>query len=365
MFKIYPCNILLITISFHRQSSAILWLYYSIFVSTKLIILIQPPIDIESLWSLSNEEFLPTCKKVFQWQVQHNPVYQKWVQLMKHQEHLTNEVNQIPFLPISFFKTYDVFVGDQPTTLFESSGTTQDVVSKHWVNNTAIYEASFLKCFQLFYGAPADYCVIGLLPSYLERNHSSLVYMVNELIKKSNHPDSDFYLDDFTSLDKVLKKLENQKQKVWLIGVSFALIDFSAVFPQQLNNTIVVETGCMKGRKQELTKMELHTLLATQLGTQKIHSEYGMTELLSQAYSKGDGIFICPPWMKVLVSDEDDPTLLKSIGRGVLHIIDLANLYSCSFIATQDLGEINEYCSFQVLGRVDASDRRGCSLLVV
>jgi hypothetical protein len=284
---------------------------------------------------------------------------------MVKDEKMPMEMNQIPFLPISFFKTHDVFIGDQPSTLFESSGTTMDVVSKHWVCNTGIYEESFLKCFQLFYGAPTDYCVIGLLPSYLERNHSSLVYMVDDLIKKSNHPDSGFYLDDFASLDKVLKKLALQKQKVWLIGVSFALIDFSAAFPQQLNNTIIIETGGMKGRKQELTKMELHTLLAKQFGVQKIHAEYGMTELLSQAYSHGDGVFTCPPWMKVLVSDEDDPTLLKSIGRGVLHIIDLANIYSCSFIATQDLGEINEDGSFQVLGRLDASDRRGCSLLVV
>jgi hypothetical protein len=284
---------------------------------------------------------------------------------MAKDEKMPKEMNQIPFLPISFFKTHDVFIGDQPSTLFESSGTTMDVVSKHWVSNTDIYEESFLKCFQLFYGEPNDYCVIGLLPSYLERNHSSLVYMVDDLIKKSNHPDSGFYLDDFASLDKVLKKLALQKQKVWLIGVSFALIDFSTAFPQQLNNTIIIETGGMKGRKQELTKTELHTLLAKQLGTQKIHSEYGMTELLSQAYSLGDGVFTCPPWMKVLVSDDDDPTLLKSFGRGVLHIIDLANIYSCSFIATQDLGEINEDGSFQVLGRVDASDRRGCSLMVV
>jgi hypothetical protein len=284
---------------------------------------------------------------------------------MVKDEKMPKEMNQIPFLPISFFKTHDVFIGDQPSTLFESSGTTMDVVSKHWVSNTGIYEESFLKCFKLFYGAPTDYCVIGLLPSYLERNHSSLVHMVDDLIKKSNHPDSGFYLDDFASLDKVLKKLALQKQQVWLIGVSFALIDFSAAFPQQLNNTIIIETGGMKGRKQELTKMELHTLLAKQFGVQKIHAEYGMTELLSQAYSHGDGVFTCPPWMKVLVSDEDDPTLLKSIGRGVLHIIDLANIYSCSFIATQDLGEINEDGSFQVLGRVDASDRRGCSLMVV
>jgi len=327
--------------------------------------LIQPPIDIESLWRLPSDQFLPTCKKVFDWQVQNNPVYQQWVNLIAKDAKAPAEMNQIPFLPISFFKSHAVFVGDQPATLFESSGTTQDVVSKHWVADTTIYKQSFLQCFQLFYGAPADYCVLGLLPSYLERNHSSLVYMVNELINTSNHPDSGFYLDDFASLDSVLKKLELQKQKVWLIGVSFALIDFSSAFPQQLNNTMVIETGGMKGRKQELTKLELHTVLNTQLGTQKIHSEYGMTELLSQAYSYGDGVFTCPPWMKVLVSDEDDPSLLKSRGRGVLHIIDLANIYSCSFIATQDLGEINEDGSFQVLGRVDASDRRGCSLMVV
>ena len=327
--------------------------------------MIQPPIDIESLWRLPSDQFLPTCKKVFDWQVQNNPVYQQWVNLIAKDAKAPAEMNQIPFLPISFFKSHAVFVGDQPATLFESSGTTQDVVSKHWVADTTIYKQSFLQCFQLFYGAPADYCVLGLLPSYLERNHSSLVYMVNELINTSNHPDSGFYLDDFASLDSVLKKLELQKQKVWLIGVSFALIDFSSAFPQQLNNTMVIETGGMKGRKQELTKLELHTVLTTQLGTQKIHSEYGMTELLSQAYSYGDGVFTCPPWMKVLVSDDDDPTILKSRGRGVLHIIDLANIYSCSFIATQDLGEINEDGSFQVLGRVDASDRRGCSLMVV
>ena len=189
--------------------------------------------------------------------------------------------------------------------------------------------------------------------------------MVDQLIQKSNHPNSGFYLDDFDSLDKVLKNMEQQKQKVWLIGVSFALIDFVAGYPQKLNHTIVVETGGMKGRKVELTKMELHDILGKGFGVDKIHSEYGMTELLSQAYSHGNGLFSCPPWMKVLVSDEDDPTDLKPEGRGILHIIDLANLYSCSFIATQDLGEIDAEGRFQVLGRVDASDRRGCSLLVV
>lgn len=326
--------------------------------------MIQLPIDIDHLWNLPEDQFLPTCKSIYNWQVKHNQVYQQWVNLTSAKFEL-NQTNRIPFLPISFFKTHDVFIGEKPKTLFESSGTTQDVLSQHWVTDTTIYETSFLKCFNLFYGDPSEYCILGLLPSYLERNHSSLVFMVNRLIQASNHPDSGFYLDDFDSLDKVLKKLALQNKKVWLIGVSFALIDFSNAFPQSLKNTIVVETGGMKGRKQELTKLELHTLLSNQLGVSKIHSEYGMTELLSQAYSYGDGIFTCPPWMKFFVSDEDDPILLKEKGRGVLQIIDLANIYSCPFIATQDLGEIFEDGSFQVLGRVDASDRRGCSLMVI
>jgi hypothetical protein len=238
-------------------------------------------------------------------------------------------------------------------------------VSKHWVADTSVYEQSFIKCFQKFYGDPSDYCIIGLLPSYLERKHSSLVYMVNKLIQLSGHPQSGFYLNEFEKLDEVLKNLEANKIKTWFIGVSFGLIDFSNAFPQQLKYATVIETGGMKGRKEELTKAELHALLKNNLGVHTIHSEYGMTELLSQAYSLGNGIFRCPPWMKVLVGEEQDPTALKSKGRGVLHIIDLANLYSCGFIATQDMGEVYEDGSFEVLGRVDHSDRRGCSLLAI
>ena len=271
----------------------------------------------------------------------------------------------IPFLPISFFKTQDVFIGEKPVNLFESSGTTQDVKSHHWVQDLSLYEASFLKGFKLFYGNPSDYCIIGLLPSYLERKHSSLVYMVDKLIKASGHAQSGFYLDDFTKLNVVLQNLEKQKQKVWFIGVSFALTDFAIAFPQQLNSTIVLETGGMKGRKEELTRNELHQLLREHLGTISIHSEYGMTELLSQAYAIKEGVFKCPPWMKVMVAEEEDPTAIKETGRGVLHIIDLANIYSCSFIATEDIGEVFEDGSFTVLGRLDASARRGCSLLVV
>jgi hypothetical protein len=321
------------------------------------IVLLQPPLDTNKLWELAPDQFWQTSKIIFNWQAAHNPVYKQWVAL--------NKSSAIPFLPISFFKTQDVFIGEKPVNLFESSGTTQDVKSHHWVQDLSLYEASFLKGFELFYGKPSNYCIIGLLPSYLERKHSSLVYMVDKLIKASGHAQSGFYLDDFTKLNEVLHDLENQKQKVWFIGVSFALTDFAIAYPQQLNSTIVLETGGMKGRKEELTRNELHQLLREHLGTSTIHSEYGMTELLSQAYAIKEGVFKCPPWMKVMVAEEEDPTAIKEIGRGVLHIIDLANIYSCSFIATEDIGEVFEDGSFTVLGRLDASARRGCSLLVV
>jgi hypothetical protein len=321
------------------------------------IVLLQPPLDTNKLWELAPDQFWETSKLIFNWQAAQNPVYKQWVEL--------NKSSAIPFLPISFFKTQDVFMGEKPVHLFESSGTTQDVKSHHWVQDLSLYEASFLKGFELFYGNPSHYCIIGLLPSYLERKHSSLVYMVDKLIKASGHAQSGFYLDDFTKLNEVLQNLEKQKQKVWFIGVSFALTDFAIAFPQQLNSTIVLETGGMKGRKEELTRNELHQLLRKHLGTSNIHSEYGMTELLSQAYAIKEGVFKCPPWMKVMVAEEEDPTAIKEVGRGVLHIIDLANIYSCSFIATEDIGEVFEDGSFTVLGRIDASARRGCSLLVV
>ena len=319
--------------------------------------MLQPPLDTNKLWDLAPDQFWETSKIIFNWQAAHNPVYKQWVEL--------NKSTAIPFLPISFFKTQDVFIGEKPIHLFESSGTTQDVKSHHWVQDLSLYEASFLHGFKLFYGDPSKYCIIGLLPSYLERKHSSLVYMVDKLIKASGHAQSGFYLDDFKKLNEVLHDVEKQKQKVWFIGVSFALTDFAIAFSQQLNSTIVLETGGMKGRKEELTRNELHQLLREHLRTSSIHSEYGMTELLSQAYAIKDGVFKCPPWMKVMVAEEEDPTAIKEIGRGVLHIIDLANIYSCSFIATEDIGEVFEDGSFTVLGRLDASARRGCSLLVV
>lgn len=326
---------------------------------------LQLPIEVNQLWNLPPDEFLPVAKKIALFQAQNNSVYKQWITLSNQSLENADVIDAIPFLPIHFFKNQDVFIGEKPLTLFESSGTTQDVVSKHWVADTQLYESSFLHCFELFYGSPKDYCIIGLLPSYLERQHSSLVYMVNKLVQVSAHPASGFYLNEFEKLDSLLKNLEASKTKTWFIGVSFALIDFSTAFKQQLQYTTVIETGGMKGRKQELSKEELHALLSNNFGVQSIHSEYGMTELLSQAYSLGGGIFKCPPWMKVLVGEQEDPTTLKTHGRGILHIIDLANLYSCAFIATEDMGEVFEDGRFKVIGRADRSDRRGCSLLVV
>jgi hypothetical protein len=275
-------------------------------------------------------------------------------------------VEQIPFLPIEFFKTHAIYTGSEcPNFHFESSGTTQDIVSKHFVKDLGVYEESFMECFQQFYGAPQDYCILGLLPNYLERQHSSLVYMTQHLIQASKEARSGFYLYDFEKLNDTLAALEKKQQKTLLIGVSFALMDFVDAYPQKLQYTMVMETGGMKGRKQELTKPALHAYLANGFGVDTIHSEYGMTELLSQAYSKGEGIYTCPPWMKVFVADESDPTALSTTGKGVLHIIDLANHHSCAFIATEDIGIVHSDGSFEVIGRLDQSARRGCSLLVV
>ncbi len=272
----------------------------------------------------------------------------------------------IPALPISFFKTHTVTSTDfTPERIFESSGTTGSINSRHLVKEGAVYRRSFQQAFRLFYGDEKDWCILGLLPSYLERQNSSLVMMVDELIRSSGHPDGGFYLTDWEKLSVTLQKLEKQQQKTLLIGVTFGLLDFAEAYPQQLQHTVVMETGGMKGRRKELTRAEVHDLLMKGLGVTAVHSEYGMTELLSQAYSNGRGRFYCPPWMKVLVRDEEDPLAVRESGTGLLQVIDLANLYSCSFIATEDVGMVYPDGSFEVWGRLDNSDIRGCSLLVV
>ena len=235
------------------------------------------------------------------------------------------------------------------------------------VKDVSIYQQSFTKAFELFYGDISSWCIIGLLPSYLDRekNTSSLVMMVDSLVKLSNHPKSGFYLTDFDKLHDTLLQLETQQQKTLLIGVTFALLDFAENYKFNLQHTIVMETGGMKGRRKELTRAEVHSIITKGLGVKNVHSEYGMTELLSQAYSDDNGRFICPPWMKVMIRDEEDPLSVKPFGKGVLNVIDLANIYSCSFIATDDVGVVYEDGSFEVWGRLDNSDIRGCSLLVI
>ncbi|UAY53680.1 acyl transferase [Ferruginibacter albus] len=306
--------------------------------------------------------------EVFQFQYFNNELYQRYCDTFNIEINKITSVEQIPFLPISFFKTHEVTTtAFEPEAIFESSGTTQTINSKHFIKNNNLYKESFSHTFQLFYGKPDDYCILALLPSYLERNNSSLVVMADSLIKASKHPRSGFYLNELNELRTTLLDLERQHQKTILIGVTFALLDFAEKYSMPLSNTVIIETGGMKGRREELTRREVHTILKNSFGVSQIHSEYGMTELLSQAYALNNGIFNCPPWMKVLIRDEDDPLAIHSSTnkpfKGAVNIIDLANIYSCSFIATDDAGQLFPDNSFEILGRLDNSDIRGCSLL--
>jgi Acyl-protein synthetase, LuxE len=311
-------------------------------------------------------DFNVKALELFRSQYLENALYRNFADRFNAGPGKVTELKLIPFLPVSFFKTGIVKSGEfSPEIVFESSGSTGQTQAMHYVRHLALYRESFVKGFEIFYGGIRDYCVLGLLPAYLERSGSSLVYMVNELIRISSHPENGFYLYDFEKLRDVLLKLEKNKQKTLLIGVSFALLDFAEKYSMQLSNTVVMETGGMKGRRKEMTREDLHNTLKQKLGVQKIHSEYGMTELLSQAYSTGEGIYKPVPWMKLLVRDEDDPLSLHDSGEGLLNIIDLANRDSCAFIATDDVVKLYKDGSFEVLGRMDNSDVRGCSLLVV
>lgn len=315
----------------------------------------------------SKEQFAEAALKVFNYQYQNVTVYKSFCDYLRKTPENVTSITEIPFLPISFFKQLRIIDKNRKEEiLFTSSGTTGSITSKHFVANKHLYETSFLKAFKQFYGAPDNYVILALLPSYLERTGSSLVYMVDCLIKKSKHPDSGFYLHNFKELANTLKHLDKSGQKVLLIGVSFALLDLVEQYQFNLNNTIVMETGGMKGRRKELIREELHQILRKGFGVNTIHSEYGMTELLSQAYSKGNGKFSCPPWMKILTRDPEDPLSQTGFGKtGGINVIDLANLHSCSFIATQDLGKVYEDETFEVLGRFDNADIRGCNLMVL
>jgi len=326
---------------------------------------------INSIFSIKTpQEFKKTAIELFRFQAKNNPVYQQYIHSLKIDASSIDEIERIPFLPIDFFKTHTITSNaSQPGNMvFTSSGTTGENTSKHFVNDISLYEKSYLTCFQLFYGNINDYCFLALLPSYLEREGSSLVHMADDLIKKSKHIESGFYLKNYDELILKLQQLADKKQKTILLGVTYALLDLADKFPLfkfPKGYLTVMETGGMKGKRKEMIRDELHETLKQGFGVDSIHSEYGMTELLSQAYSKGDGIFNCPPWMKILIRDVNDPFSYVANGRtGGINVIDLANVYSCSFIATQDLGKINPNNSFEVLGRFDNSDIRGCNLLV-
>jgi phenylacetate-coenzyme A ligase PaaK-like adenylate-forming protein len=318
------------------------------------------------LYEINASNFSSYALSIFHFQYLHCLIYRNYVDALGLKPLEIQRVNQIPFLPISFFKTHEVVSGFfKPQVTFESSGTTGTQNSRHQVKSTYIYEHSFMLAFQKCYGKPKDFVFLCLLPSYLERGNSSLVYMADALIKASGNTDSGFYLNEWESLASKLQELKHSNKKIMLLGVTFALLDFAEQYPMDLKGTIVMETGGMKGRREEWTRMQVHEFLKTQWNLNEIHSEYGMTELLSQAYSKGDGIFEAASTMKVFVRDENDPFEINTSGTGCLNIIDLANVYSCSFIATDDIAKLKSDGTFEVMGRLDHSALRGCSLMVV
>jgi hypothetical protein len=325
------------------------------------------------IFSVQKQGFEALALKIFAFQYQHNRVYREYTQALGINPDEVRQLAEIPFLPIRFFKSHTIMTTDfEPAAVFESSGTTGTVNSRHYVKDISLYEESFLRTFSLFYGNITEYAVFALLPSYLERTGSSLVYMADRLIRLSQNCDSRFYLTETEKMMHAINAREqflntpgNQGQKNLLIGVTYALLDIISPAGLQWKNTIVMETGGMKGRKKEMVRQEVHEKLCENFGVSAIHSEYGMTELLSQAYSGGGGIFNGPPWMKILVRDEEDPLQVKESGSGLINIIDLANIFSCAFIATDDVGRLHPDESFEVLGRMDGSDIRGCSLMVV
>lgn len=315
----------------------------------------------------SQKQFEKIALKVFRHQYENNEVYQEFCSFLKVDKQSVKSLQQIPFLPIQFFKSHEV-VSTQAIIqeTFTSSGTTGMITSKHLVTDTSLYEQSYRLAFSEFYGNIEDYAVLALLPSYLERSGSSLIYMVKDLIELSNNEHSGFYLHNYDELITKLIQLDNSGQNVILIGVTYALLDLIEKQKFQLKNTIIMETGGMKGKRKEIIREELHNILCNGFGVNNIHSEYGMTELLSQAYSLGNGIFECPAWMQILIRDPEDALAFVDYGKtGGVNVIDLANINSCSFIATQDLGKKYPNNSFEVLGRFDNSDIRGCNLMVM
>lgn len=314
----------------------------------------------------SEQEFNDLAIRIFYHQARQNPIYSKYLQFLRIKPESVQHCHNIPFLPVESFRRHRVFTGDGPEQLvFGSSGTTGRDQSRHFVKDPEIYRWSFLQSFRLFLGEPGDYTIVALLPSYEERSDSSLIFMMRELIQQSGNPLSGFYLEKREDMPSLVRDLDGSGEKVLLLGVSFALLDLAAKGPFRLQNTLIAETGGMKGRRTEITREELHKILCHAFGVESVFSEYGMTELLSQAWSQGKGVFSCPPWMRVVIRETDDPFAVAPAGKtGGINVIDLANLHSCCFIATQDLGKLHANGAFEVLGRFDNSDVRGCNLMI-
>ncbi len=314
----------------------------------------------------SEAEFRKVALEIFKHQAERNIVYSEFVRSLHIDPNGVGEIENIPFLPVEIFKSKTVVTGDETHEhIFTSSGTTDENVSRHFIKDLLFYEKIFSEIFSRFYGNPDQYTLLALLPSYLERNGSSLVYMAEKLIQQTNNSASGFYLYEHEKLHSELIRLKNEKKKAILLGVTYALLDFCSDYPINFPELIVMETGGMKGKRKEMVREEVHDQLCKGFGVEKIHSEYGMTELLSQAYSAGDGIFKCPPWMRIHIRDPYDPMMPAGINKsGGINIIDLANVDSCSFLSTQDLGKVYKDYSFEVIGRFDFSDIRGCNLMI-
>ena len=321
----------------------------------------------EDIFSIKHErEFEEIALALFHYQAEQVEVYTDFLKALSVNHETIIKIKDIPFLPIDFFKTHKIISKEKNAEItFSSSGTSSSITSQHFAADISIYRKSFLQCFETFYGKPDRYCILALLPSYLERRGSSLVFMADNLISQSKHFESGFYLNNYKELSEKLKLLLEQNQPTILLGVTYALLDLAEEFPIHFPELIIMETGGMKGKRKEMVREELHEILGNVFAVEQIHAEYGMTELLSQAYSKGSGIYRTPPWMKILIRDTNDPkNYLAANATGGINVVDLANVYSCSFIATQDLGKIHNDGSFEVLGRFDNSDLRGCNLMV-
>jgi phenylacetate-coenzyme A ligase PaaK-like adenylate-forming protein len=318
------------------------------------------------------EEFEKVALEIFRYQAVSNPVYNRYLNALGIEPDSVQLPGEIPFLPVAFFKGHKIITGlpqtahRTPHTVFESSGTTGSLASRHYITDLGIYEMSIQTGFRYFFGEPSDFFIAAMLPSYAERDNSSLIYMMNLLVLRSKYADSGFFNNDPPGLIRTLLQARNEGRKGIFLGVSFALLDLAEKYSPDLSGLTVIETGGMKGRRKEITRQELHSALKAGFNIDTIHSEYGMTELLSQAWSKGDGIFYCPPWMKILIRDPLDPlTLLEEPGRsGGINIIDLANINSCSFLSVSDIGKLHEDGGFEVLGRFDNSEIRGCNLMM-